>query len=117
MSKITDEEKVAKVKEQYKLLWSEICAYTKDTETDLDEVQSGYLELIEINSKLWDIEDDIRECENQLDFGSKFIDLARAVYHTNDQRHATKLKIDELFKSDLAEQKEYTQYEKDNTLS
>lgn len=115
-AKIKDGEKVAKVKDQYKLLWSEICRYTKDIDVDLDKVQEQYLKLIEINEKLWDIEDDIRDCENMVEFDSRFVKLARAVYHTNDQRHAAKLVIDTLFKSDLAEQKEYTEYEKDNTF-
>lgn len=116
MEKISDEEKVAKVKEQFGLLWEEINLYNGTVEVDEDAVSDQYRDLIAINTKLWDIEDDIRECESQLDFGSKFIELARAVYHTNDERHEAKLAIDTLYKSELAEQKEYTDYEKDRTL-
>jgi hypothetical protein len=67
-------------------------------------------ELRTINEALWRIEDDIRDCERQRDFGAPFVELARAVYHTNDRRAATKRKIDELMGSDLVEEKSYAPY-------
>ena len=67
-------------------------------------------ELRTINEALWQIEDDIRDCERQRDFGAPFVALARAVYHTNDRRAATKRKIDELMGSDLVEEKSYAPY-------
>ena len=66
--------------------------------------------LIEINSTLWKIEDDIRKCEKDKVFDQKFIDLARAVYQTNDKRSEIKLEINEFFGSTLVEVKSYEKY-------
>jgi hypothetical protein len=56
------------------------------------------------------IEDDIRDCERAKDFGSKFIELARAVYFTNDERAAVKRQINELLGSAIMEEKSYAAY-------
>ena len=70
-----------------------------------------YIEkLIEINSKLWLIEDDIRDCEREKKFDQKFIDLARAIYITNDRRSEIKLEINKKFGSKLVEVKSYEKY-------
>lgn len=67
-------------------------------------------ELRTINEALWRIEDDIRDCERNRDFGERFITLARGVYQTNDRRAATKRKIDELMGSEIVEEKSYASY-------
>lgn len=67
-------------------------------------------ELKAINEKLWVIEDDIRDCERAKDFGAKFIELARAVYFTNDERAQAKRKINDLLGSALVEEKSYAPY-------
>ena len=70
-----------------------------------------YIEkLIEINSKLWLIEDDIRDCERKKQFDQKFIDLARAIYIKNDRRSEIKLEINKKFGSKLVEVKSYEKY-------
>ncbi|MDX2103963.1 MAG: hypothetical protein EAZ99_09390 [Alphaproteobacteria bacterium] len=66
--------------------------------------------LATINAKLWQIEDDIRACERRGDFGPAFIDLARAVYRTNDQRAAVKRQITDLYGGGLVEEKSYAAY-------
>jgi tetratricopeptide (TPR) repeat protein len=76
--------------------------------TRLAELTSG---LREVNETLWQIEDDIRLCERNQDFGPRFVELARAVYHTNDRRSAIKSRINELLGSELVEEKTYTRYE------
>jgi hypothetical protein len=63
-----------------------------------------------VNERLWQIEDDIRECERRRDFGDRFVDLARAVYVTNDERAALKRRINELLGSALVEEKSYAAY-------
>lgn len=63
-----------------------------------------------INEELWEIEDDIRDCERQSDFGQRFVSLARAVYFTNDRRAASKRKINDLSGSRLVEEKSYAAY-------
>ena len=70
-----------------------------------------YIEkLIEINSKLWSIEDDITDCEREKKFDQKFIDLARSIYITNDRRSEIKLEINKKFGSKLVEVKSYEKY-------
>lgn len=63
-----------------------------------------------INAELWEIEDEIRECERRSDFGSRFIELARAVYMTNDRRAAVKAEISALFGSTIVEEKSYAEW-------
>ena len=67
--------------------------------------------LKEINEKLWVNEDDIRDCERQKDFSSRFIELARAVYFSNDVRATLKRQINDLLKSPLVEEKSYAKYD------
>ncbi len=64
-----------------------------------------------INQELWVIEDDIRDCEYVKDFSDKFIQLARAVYVTNDKRAAVKKEINLAFGSELVEEKSYKDYQ------
>ncbi|MCY2993523.1 MAG: DUF6165 family protein [Planctomycetota bacterium] len=67
-------------------------------------------ELKRMNAALWDIEDQIRDCERRQDFGPEFIRLARSVYHSNDRRAAVKRQINELLGSELMEMKSYAAY-------
>ena len=66
--------------------------------------------LYEINQRLWHIEDAIREKESEGDFGAEFIELARMVYKTNDQRAAIKRIINQLTGSAFFEEKSYKDY-------
>jgi len=97
-------------------------AKLKHVDFELQELQSdlsklklsdyeGFLEeLVTINSKLWDIEDDIRVLEKSSSFGDDFIKLARSVYITNDMRFAVKNTINEHFGSAISEVKSYEEY-------
>lgn len=67
--------------------------------------------LKDINQELWVIEDDIRDCEYAKDFSDKFIQLARAVYVTNDKRAKVKKDINLVFGSELVEEKSYKDYQ------
>lgn len=67
-------------------------------------------QLVTVNGELWDIEDRIRDCERAGDFGSGFLELARAVYRTNDRRAALKAQINQLCGSQLVEEKSYAAY-------
>jgi chaperonin cofactor prefoldin len=75
-----------------------------------DELESVITELRKVNETLWQIEDDIRACERQQDFGERFIELARSVYRTNDRRAALKYTINSLVGSALVEEKSYEEY-------
>jgi hypothetical protein len=72
-----------------------------------DAVQDMLAELKAINEKLWVIEDDIRDCERAADFGPKFVELARAVYFTNDDRARVKKAINLALGSAYVEEKSY----------
>lgn len=67
-------------------------------------------ELREINHKLWNIEDLIREKESKVDFGPEFIELARSVYINNDERARIKREINRNTGSKLVEEKSYQDY-------
>ena len=75
-----------------------------------NELRSLYAKLFEINAELWKIEDDIRECERNKDFGDEFVRLARAVYFTNDKRSDVKKSINLLTDSGFVEEKSYEDY-------
>ena len=75
-----------------------------------DKINKFIQDLININSKLWKIEDDIRECERKKIFDQTFTDLARSVYFTNDERAKVKNDINKTFGSELVEVKSYEEY-------
>lgn len=77
---------------------------------DLSIVKSLYLDLKDINLKLWDIEDKLRVKESKKEFDDEFIQLARDVYYTNDKRAAVKKQINIKTKSGLIEEKQYVSY-------
>jgi hypothetical protein len=102
---ITDETKLDHVKKELDFLQKTLMNYVQQEEINT------YLEnLININSKLWYIEDDIRECERKKLFDQTFIDLARSVYFTNDERAKVKNDINKTFGSELVEVKSYEEY-------
>ena len=75
-----------------------------------DQIKTLTQELKKTNEKLWVIEDDIRDCERNKDFGPTFIKLARAVYQTNDHRASLKRQINQLLSSGIIEEKSYSTY-------
>ena len=76
-----------------------------------DTINALTTELQTVNQSLWDIEDAIRICEKNKDFGDTFIELARSVYITNDKRADLKKKINLHVGSNIAEVKSYEDYE------
>ena len=74
------------------------------------ELEEPTRQLKSVNEALWEIEDRIRLCERDGDFGPKFVELARSVYRRNDERAAIKRQINELLGSRLTEEKEYSDY-------
>lgn len=104
--RLTDEEKLINVRRELDLLRT-----VRDREfrgnARLSELATA---LQHINERLWIIEDDIRDCERRKDFGSHFVELARSVYVSNDERSALKRKINDLAGSELTEEKSYAAY-------
>lgn len=74
------------------------------------KIKNLYIKLSNINKMLWDIEDAIRDKERAEEFDEEFVELARSVYITNDQRAAVKKEINLLTKSELVEEKSYSDY-------
>jgi hypothetical protein len=75
-----------------------------------EELREKFQDLLNINLKLWDIEDSIRLKEQKKEFDEEFIELARSVYKTNDTRASIKKQINILSNSELIEEKSYEKY-------
>ena len=102
---IKDNEKLKLIREELELLNQTLNKHIKN-----NDIQNYLDSLIEINSRLWVIEDDIRDYERNKKFDQTFIDLARSVYFTNDKRSEVKLEINEKFGSKIIEVKSYEEY-------
>lgn len=96
----------------------------KNVRLELDELSATWNEAVQdqaaiadlrkqlkaVNEELWEIEDDIRDQEAAQDFGPRFIELARAVYVTNDKRAAIKKEVNLALGSRFVEEKSYQDY-------
>jgi hypothetical protein len=76
----------------------------------ISESSTSFQRLMEINLRLWEIEDQIRQKESLGEFDQSFIQLARSVYVENDKRFQVKREINEITGSDIIEEKEYVDY-------
>lgn len=104
--RIRDPAKLENINRELSLLreiWSRHPASSTDIAAPLARLKA-------INEQLWQIEDDIRDKERHGQFDQRFIELARAVYVTNDERAAVKRELNELLGSELVEEKSYAEY-------
>ena len=104
--KIKDPEKLKFINNEHSILKDQL---DRNVKSD-DKLNNFYQSLKEINSKLWVIEDDKRQCEKEKDFSEKFIKLSRDVHFLNDDRAKIKLEINNHTGSVIKEIKEYTSY-------
>ena len=104
--KIKDAEKLKFIDEEHSILKDEL---NKNVKSD-QKLNELFETLKKINAKLWIIEDDKRQCENDKDFTEKFIKLSRDVHFLNDERAKIKLEINNLTGSKIKEIKAYTNY-------
>ena len=104
--KIKDPEKLKFINNEHSILKDQL---KKNIKSD-EKINNLYLSLKNINTKLWVIEDDKRQCEKDKDFGEKFIKLSRDVHFLNDDRAKIKLEINNHTGSVIKEIKEYTNY-------
>jgi len=104
--KIKDPEKLKFITNEHSILKNQL---DKNIKSD-DKLDVFFQSLKEINTKLWIIEDDKRQCEKDKDFGEKFIKLSRDVHFLNDDRAKIKLEINNHTGSVIKEIKEYTSY-------
>ena len=102
---INDKSKILHVNKELDYLES-----TLEKKIKKEEINNYLDQLVKINSELWKIEDDIRECERKKIFDQTFIELARSVYFTNDKRANVKSDINIKFGSELVEVKSYEKY-------
>lgn len=103
LRKIIDEEKLSNVRNEFEILKGPAVSIM-----DLDDPL--YQSLVQINSRLWDIEDQCRDYERNKDFGEDFIHTVRQVYVLNDERSRLKKEINLKTGSDLIEEKSYEDY-------
>jgi Family of unknown function (DUF6165) len=103
--RMTDEGKLINVRKELALLTEKLGAHAGN-----DDVSRLTKALYDVNAELWDIEDDIRDCENSGNFSDKFVLLARAVYITNDKRAELKREVNFALGSGLMEEKSYQKY-------
>ena len=103
--KIKDEKKNNLIREELTLLKK-----TLNEAANNNSINNYLNQLIDVNSTLWKIEDEIRDCEKNKKFDQKFIELARSVYITNDKRSEIKLEINNKFGSKIVEVKSYKKY-------
>lgn len=106
LDRISDPEKVNNVRREWEILTGSRDAALPQS----DELDGLTKQLGGVNKQLWVIEDDIRDCERNKDFGEKFIELARSVYIINDKRAALKGEINALLGSVIREEKSYAAY-------
>ena len=106
LERITDKNSLDEVKKEHKIL--------KETQNSSIELTGKIKELFKsikaTNLILWQVEDDIRLCEKNKDFGKNFIELAREVYFNNDKRSKIKSEINKILGSNIKEVKEYAKY-------
>ena len=104
--KIKDEDKLKFINNEHSILKDQLDKNIKSE----DKLKKLFQSLKEINSKLWVIEDEKRQCEKDKNFGEKFIKLSRDVHFLNDDRAKIKLEINNHTGSSIKEIKEYTNY-------
>ena len=106
LDKIKNKNSHEEINKEYKLLKE---SQNSKIEANV-KIQQLFEKVKEVNLKLWNIEDKIRICEKNKDFGKEFIELARAVYSTNDARSKIKSEINDLLGSNIKEVKQYVDY-------
>ena len=106
LENLTSETALENVEREYRQLRSIFI----ESFPDNIEAKNMETELKQINQQLWVIEDQIRDKERNMSFDESFIQLARSVYITNDQRSRIKRRINDMFGSELVEEKSYAEY-------
>ena len=106
LEKIANKDSQEKLKKEYKIL--------KDNQNSTIKMEGKINDLFRllknVNLKLWNIEDNLRICEKNKNFGEKFKDLARKVYINNDKRSKIKSEINKILGSNIREVKQYVNY-------
>mgnify|MGYP001284589979 FL=1 len=106
LDKIKDKNNLVEINKEYKMLKN-----VRNSNIEItDKIEKLFKEIKKVNTNLWNIEDKLRICEKNKDYGKNFIELARAVYLNNDKRSIIKLKINKILGSNIKEIKQYVSY-------
>lgn len=103
LEKIKNEDALVNIRNEHKKL-------TQISEKFLPKLGNFKNKMRHVNEEIWNIEDGVRECERNKNFDETFIELARSVYFKNDERARVKREINNLFNSDIVEEKSYEKY-------
>ena len=106
LQEIKDHDKLKNIEIEYNFL-TDIVIQTVGDKNNINKLRD---DLKKVNIALWNIEDDIRACERNNDFGDRFIELARSVYINNDTRAVIKKNTNTELGSLLVEEKSYKKY-------
>ena len=106
LEKIKDKNSLDEIDKEYKILKN---AQNSNIEI-AGKIEKLFKEIKEVNTNLWDIEDKLRICEKNKDFGKNFTELARKVYLNNDKRSKIKSEINKILGSNIGEIKQYVNY-------
>ena len=106
LEKIKDKKNLDGINKEYKILRN---AQNSNIEIT-DKIKKLFQEIKVVNTNLWNIEDKLRICEKNKDFGKNFTELARKVYLNNDKRSKIKLQINKILGSNIREIKQYVNY-------
>lgn len=102
--RIKEPEKLKNINKEFGLLSDAMAS------AGIEQKSQEYQRLYEINNRLWDIEDAIRQKEADKSFDRQFIEIARSVYFNNDKRAEVKREINLKYGSELVEEKSYKSY-------
>jgi hypothetical protein len=103
---ISDNSKLEFINKEFELLYNFSSSYLND-----EKLLDLYHQLVNVNTTLWKIEDELRIIESQKIFDNDFIELSRLVYKNNDIRFTIKNTINQLTNSEIQEQKDYVNYQ------
>ena len=106
LEKIKGKASLEEINKEYKILKEVQNSSLEVTE----KLKTLFKEIKEVNLNLWNIEDKLRICEKNKDFGQTFIELARGVYLNNDKRSKIKSEINKILGSNIREIKQYANY-------
>ena len=106
LEKIKDKTRQDEINKEYNILKEVQNSSIEMTE----KLKTLFKEIKEVNLNLWNIEDKLRICEKNKDFGETFVELARGVYLNNDKRSKIKLEINNILDSNIREIKQYANY-------
>ena len=107
LEKVKDNNSQEEIKKEYKIL-----KVIQNSSIELTgQIKDLFQSLKNVNIEMWNLENKVRICEKNKDFGKNFVELARGVYFNNDKRARIKSEINEILESNIREIKQYVNYE------